>query len=127
MHRLFIAWAECVLLGIVVSGGLAQDQSPPTNPVNEIKVTAKKYVFNPKVITVKQGQHVKLVITALDRDHGFKLAAFNIDEKLKKGKPTIVEFTADQAGTFPFHCSDFCGIGHPRMKGKLVVEELLEP
>jgi cytochrome c oxidase subunit II len=87
-----------------------------------IQVTAKKYEFNPSVITVKQGQHVKLEITAIDRDHGFKLAAYSIEQKLKKGVATPVEFTADKAGTFPFECSEFCGLGHGHMKGKLVVE-----
>lgn len=94
----------------------------PAQEVNEIKVTAKKYEFNPNVIKVKQGDHVRLVITATDRDHGFKLEAFNIDQELRKGEPATVEFTADKAGTFPFQCSKFCGLGHKRMKGQLVVE-----
>jgi cytochrome c oxidase subunit II len=100
----------------------AQETTPAAADGDTIQVTAKKYEFNPSVITVKQGQHVKLVITATDRDHGFKLAAYNIDQKLKKGVATPVEFTADKAGTFPFECSEFCGLGHGRMKGKLVVE-----
>jgi SAM-dependent methyltransferase len=63
-----------------------------------------------------------LVVTALDHDHGFKLEAFNIDQLLKKGDAVTIEFTADKAGTFPFECSHFCGLGHKRMKGELVVE-----
>jgi len=93
-------------------------QTPPT----EIKVTAKKYEFNPSSIKVKLGDHARLVITALDHDHGFKLDAFKIDQLLKKDEPVTVEFTADKAGTFPFECSHFCGLGHKRMKGELVVE-----
>jgi cytochrome c oxidase subunit 2 len=89
----------------------------------EIKVTARKYRFDPNVITVKKGEQIKLVITALDHDHGFKLEAFNINQELKKGDPTVIEFTADKAGTFPFQCSHFCGLWHPKMKGRLVVEE----
>ena len=100
----------------------AQEGAPAAAGGDTIQVTAKKYEFNPSVITVKQGQHVKLVITATDRDHGFKLAAYNIDQRLKKGVPTPVEFTADKAGTFPFECSVVCGLGHGHMKGKLVVE-----
>lgn len=101
---------------------LAQETGP-----REVQVTAKKYEFNPNLLTVKKGDHVKLIMTALDRDHGFKLEAFNINQKLKKGAPTTVEFVADKAGTFPFQCSDFCGLGHGRMKGKLVVEETPNP
>lgn len=89
---------------------------------HEIQMTAKRYEFDPNVITVKKGDHVKLIITALDRDHGFKLDAFGINQKLLKGDPTTIEFTADKAGTFPFQCSEFCGIHHGKMKGKLVVE-----
>ena len=92
-----------------------------TAAVPQTSMTAKKYEFEPSVIKVKKGDHVKLVITALDRDHGFKLEAF-IDQKLKKGQPTEVEFTADRPGAFPFQCSRFCGKGHRKMKGELIVE-----
>ena len=98
-------------------------QEPATSGVHEIKMTAKKYQFDPNTITVKKGEKVRLVITALDRDHGFKLDAYDINQKLKKGDPATIEFTADKAGTFPFQCSDFCGLGHGKMKGKLIVEE----
>ena len=108
----------------VAAAAVAQEPAPAGGGEGaEIKVTARKYQFDPNVITVKKGDHVKLVITALDRDHGFKLEAFNIDQKLKKGDPATIEFTADKAGTFPFRCSDFCGMGHRKMKGKLVVQE----
>ncbi len=117
-----------IVLAALVVGALAIVASPITpaqeagNTI-EIKMTARKYKFEPNTITVKKGQQVKLIITAVDHDHGFKLEAFNIDQRLKKGDPTTVEFTADKAGTFPFECSVFCGLGHKRMKGKLVVEE----
>jgi cytochrome c oxidase subunit 2 len=102
-------------------------QEPPgsltPDKVYEIQMTARKYEFNPCLITVKKGEHVRLIITALDRDHGFKLEAFGINQKLKKGDPATIEFTADRVGTFKFQCSVFCGFGHGRMKGKVVVEE----
>ena len=85
-------------------------------------MTAKKYEFSPNVVKVKKGDHVRLVITALDREHGIKIEAFKINQKLPKGEAVTVEFTADQAGTFPFKCSDFCGLGHGKMKGELIVE-----
>src|SRR6266478_5550960 len=89
-------------------------QSPEAN---EIKVTARKFEFDPNAIHVKKGDHVKLLITAVDHDHGFKLESFKIEQLLKKGETTTVEFTADQAGTFPFACAHFCGLGHRKMKG----------
>jgi cytochrome c oxidase subunit 2 len=88
----------------------------------EIRVTAKKYEYDPAVVTVRQGDRVKLIITALDHDHGFKIDAFHVDEVLKKGEPATIEFTVDMPGTFPFQCSQFCGLGHKGMKGELIVE-----
>jgi len=101
---------------------LAQENTAATAP-HEIQVSAKKYEFTPKEIHVKKGEHVKLVITATDHDHGFKLPAFKVEQKIKKGETATVEFVADQAGTFPFRCSVVCGFGHHGMKGTLVVEE----
>jgi hypothetical protein len=53
---------------------------------------------------------VKLVITARDREHGFKLAAFHIDRRLPNGEAV------------PFQRSVFCGMGHKIMTGQLIVE-----
>ena len=100
----------------------AQDAGQGAAEPGVIKMTAKKYAFEPDAIKVKKGDHVKLVVTSLDHDHGIKLQAFHIDRKLPKGQSVTIEFDADQAGTFPFECSVFCGLGHKKMKGQLTVE-----
>jgi cytochrome c oxidase subunit 2 len=107
--------AVLTVLGII---GHAQSGAS----AGEISMTAKKYEFTPNIVTVRKGDKVRLVITALDHEHGFRIEAFHIDQKLPKGSPVTVEFVADQAGTFPFQCSQFCGLGHKNMKGSLVVE-----
>ncbi len=113
------AWKVAIVLAAIWAaagpGGRAQS-------AGEIQMTAKKYEFSPDTITVKKGDPVRLVITATDRDHGIKIAAFHVDKKLPKGEAVTVEFTADQVGAFPFECSKFCGMGHGKMKGKIVVE-----
>jgi cytochrome c oxidase subunit II len=96
---------------------------PQGGEVREFKVTARKYKYDPNVITVKQGDKVRLIITAIDHNHGFKLDEYGINQVLKKGDPTTIEFTADKPGTFVFRCSVFCGLGHHKMKGKLIVEK----
>jgi cytochrome c oxidase subunit II len=90
---------------------------------HEFQITSSKYDFSPSSLHVKKGDHVRLVIAALDHDHGFRLDEFHINEKIEKGKTVMVEFRADKTGTFPFRCSNFCGLGHRGMKGTLVVEE----
>jgi cytochrome c oxidase subunit II len=106
-----------LLIGLGAATASARQGAP-----DGIQVSARKYEFDPSVIKVKQGDHVKLVITATDRDHGFRLEGYDVEQRLVKGVPTTVEFTADKAGTFAFECSVVCGLGHRKMKGQLVVE-----
>jgi cytochrome c oxidase subunit 2 len=112
-------FATLALAAFAVMGGMAQDASPTASG---IKMTAMKYNFDPNVVRAKKGEHVRLVITALDRDHGFKLEEFHIEQRLPKGVAVTVEFVVDQAGAFPFECSVFCGLGHKKMRGQLIVE-----
>ena len=118
MNRLNVTLAAAALF----AGSAYLAERPLVGDDSEIRVTARKYEFSPNEIKVKRGDHIRLVITALDRSHGFKLEVFHVDQKLPKGEPVTVEFTADQAGTFPFECSHFCGLGHSKMKGYLTVE-----
>jgi len=110
-------------LALSLAGSIFAADDAPSAGVHEFTMTAKNYVFEPGVITVKKGEKVRLIITATDRDHGIKIEGYDIDQELKKGDPTTIEFTADKAGTFEFKCSVYCGMGHRKMKGKLVVEE----
>ncbi|MGH7173498.1 MAG: cupredoxin domain-containing protein [Gemmataceae bacterium] len=89
----------------------------------EIRVTARKYAFVPERITVKKGDRVRLLITAVDHAHGFRLDGYQINRLIKKGNTVIIEFVADKPGTFHFQCSHFCGLGHSKMHGELIVEQ----
>jgi cytochrome c oxidase subunit 2 len=102
---------------------VAKDAETGVQRVHEIQVTLRKYEFTPGSLRVRKGEQVKLVMTAADHDHGFKLDDFNINQKIPKGTTVVVEFTADKAGTFQFRCSSVCGLGHRNMKGALVVVE----
>jgi cytochrome c oxidase subunit 2 len=86
-----------------------------------IDIKAYKYAYDPGDITVHEGQKITLIITATDRQHGFRLDAFNINTKLPQGVPTTITFVADKVGEFPFKCTVFCGMGHFNMKGTLKV------
>ena len=52
---------------------VAKDAGTGTQGVHEIPVTLRKYEFSPGSLRVKKGERVKLVMTAADHDHGFKL------------------------------------------------------
>ena len=102
---------------------VARDAGTGAQRVHEIQVTLRKYEFSPGSLQVRKGEQVRLVMTAVDHDHGFKLDDFDINQKVPKGTTVVVKFTADKAGTFQFRCSNVCGLGHRNMKGTLIVEE----
>ena len=114
--------AVVALFAVIAPVSLAQNEPSGGEGVREIAMTAKKYEFSPSEIRAHPGETVRLVITSLDRKHGFKLDDFGIDRQLPKGEAVTIEFTANQAGNFPFRCSKFCGFGHGKMKGGLIVE-----
>jgi cytochrome c oxidase subunit 2 len=90
--------------------------------VKTIDVTASRFQFEPATISVAQGDSVRLRLHSADRSHAFAIKAFRVKALIPNGGETVtVEFIADQAGTFAFTCSEYCGAGHSRMKGKLVV------
>ena len=88
-----------------------------------ITMTAKKYEFTPSTITVVRGVPVRIEATAVDKTHGIEIKPFNVKVKLEKGQKTVIEFTPDRIGEFEIKCSEFCGLGHGHMKGKLIVTD----
>jgi cytochrome c oxidase subunit 2 len=88
-----------------------------------IKMTAKKFEYSPKEITLKKGVPVVLEITALDRLHGFFCPDLQIHADLLQGKVTRIRVVPVKTGVFAFHCDIVCGDGHEDMVGTITVKE----
>ena len=86
-----------------------------------IKVVAKKFVFVPAEIHVRQGETVVFQLTAPDVPMGFSLADFSMRTDVIPGKVAMLEVTPDRTGSFTFVCDIFCGSGHEDMSGTLIV------
>ncbi|MDQ6595822.1 cytochrome C oxidase subunit II [Bacillus salipaludis] len=93
-------------------------KSASTGKVVTIKVMAKDFEYDKKVIHVKKGDKVRITLQSNDGGHGFALPAFNVNIQGNKS----AEFTANKTGTFEYHCSVVCGAGHSKMTGKLIVD-----
>jgi len=74
--------------------------------------------FNPSTITVNSGDDLKLLVTALDEDHDFRMDDFAIVEQLKKFQEAIITIKPQMQGTFEFRCVKNCG---PDAFGRLIV------
>jgi len=121
--RKFLVACVVVTLAAGVAAAASRTQTPgESKQVKEVQMTAKKYEYSPNVVEVAANTKIIFKITALDRQHGFEIAGSkNGCVKIKKGETATVEYLADKAGTFEFKCCVFCGLGHGRMKGKIVV------
>jgi cytochrome c oxidase subunit 2 len=115
--------AIIVLLAIgATSAAVWARQLAGGGDVKTIDVTASRFQFEPATISVAQGDNVRLRLHSVDRSHAFAIKAFRVKALIPNGGETVtVEFVADQAGTFAFTCSEYCGTGHSEMKGTLVV------
>jgi cytochrome c oxidase subunit II len=134
-----LAWIGLVVAVFAAPALARQPAGSGPASVQVIEMTAQKYHYSPSTLRVKEGAKVVLRITALDHDHGFKISRYPEGDKqkavpgllfsssqdkwlIKKAHTETVEFVATRPGTYEFRCSHFCGFGHSRMKGQLVVE-----
>ena len=87
-----------------------------------IPVVARKFVFIPNEITVRQGESVVLEFTAPEVAMGFFAPELGLRALLVPGEVARVPFTVDKPGRYDFLCDVFCGDGHEGMNGHLVVQ-----
>lgn len=103
----------------------AATQKDAEKNIVDISMTAKQYEFVPgtaEPIRVKRGDTVRIRAVATDVPHGIALPDYDITVGLPVNEEKTFEFVADKPGTFTFFCSVYCGEGHGRMKGTLIVE-----
>jgi cytochrome c oxidase subunit 2 len=87
-----------------------------------VTVVAKKFVFVPDEIHLKQGETVVIELTAPEVTMGFSAPELGIRTDIVPGVPTRVRLTPGKPGRFLFNCDVFCGSGHEDMDGVIVVE-----
>ena len=140
VRKLIVAVVTAVCVSMAVFwAAFAQAPTEQTATPQVIEISAKKYEFTPGEIHVKKGAHVELRVHSEDATHGVKLDLWpegatdkstpgllfdQPDEngKVKKGADQVVAFVAQEPGTYDFKCAKFCGFGHDKMKGKLIVD-----
>lgn len=111
-------------VGPVPEGGFP----PPTieivngRPERTIHMGVRQYAWDPSVITVKQGELVRLIVHNADVQHGLVIPELNVLNIDIPPEGAVIEFEASKAGTFVFFCSYYCGEGHSEMRGKIIVE-----
>lgn len=108
----------CVLLA-ALSVAVAQTAEP--YPIRTIDVALSRFAFEPERIEVRVGERVRLDIRSMDSAHGFQVKELDLDAHLTAHGHTVLELTPKRAGEYRIACSEYCGIGHSRMKARLIV------
>jgi len=122
VRPLALSGTGAALLALAAGLGLAGSGVRAAEEPKVIAVTAKRFEFSPKELTLKVGETVRLQLTTEDVTHGFFAKPLGIDEVIVPGKTTEVLVTPKAAGRYTTICDHFCGAGHGGMKMTIVVE-----
>ena len=85
-------------------------------------VISQAWQFTPSEIRVPAGAEVTFVVASQDVIHGFMIPQTRVNGMVIPGRITELTQTFDEPGEHTIICHEFCGIGHNRMYGKVVVE-----
>ena len=83
----------------------------------EAWVIAQTWAFTPREITVPVGAEVKIHVTSPDVQHGMKIIDTNVNMQIVPGQVSVLTYTFDEVGEFPYICHEYCGQGHAAMWG----------
>jgi cytochrome c oxidase subunit II len=140
MQKLSLVLFAGLLLGIGARSSFGRSPQAEAQP-QVIEVSANKYEFTPAEIHVKQGAKVELKVHSTDETHGIELDLYpegakdkktpglvfstpSTNGKVAKGEDQVLDFVGQLPGTYNFKCAKMCGMGHGRMKGKLIVDPI---
>jgi len=116
-RREALAYLAAALAGIA---GAAVVRATPAAP-RVVRITARRFAFEPRVIELKRGEPVVLELATLDRRHGFDAPTLGLQADLVPGETVRVPLLPDRAGRHGFVCNVFCGEGHDEMDGEIMV------
>jgi heme/copper-type cytochrome/quinol oxidase subunit 2 len=106
------------LLAGPISRLFAQDQAPNRR---EFLITARDYRFSPDRLDVMQDDLVKLTVESADVAYSFTIDEYRLSRRIPAGGKTVIEFRADQAGSFDFYSNMTSDARHAKMRGQLTV------
>lgn len=72
------------------------------------------------------GKPVKALLRSVDVIHDFYVPEMRAKMDLVPGQVSYIWFTPTRTGTFEILCAELCGVGHPQMRGTVVVQEQSE-
>lgn len=118
-----------VLFWFIGFDQFARMRIPPEKTFN-VYVTGKQWMWNfaytngtgsSGTMYVPAQTPVKLIITSRDVIHSFFVPEFRLKMDAVPGRFTTLWFEAEEPGTYPILCTEYCGMAHSTMRGEVVV------
>jgi cytochrome c oxidase subunit II len=69
------------------------------------------------------GQPVRVLLRSVDVIHDFYVPEFRAKMDMIPGMVTYFWLTPTRTGSFEILCAELCGVGHPQMRGTVVVDD----
>ena len=123
------------VFGALLAVAIGHSQAEPGE--RTIRISARRYAYDPPRITVNRGDTIHLKLSSKDVIHGFYLEGYDIDATIVPQQKAVrvkhplsnrpqeevetVTFVADRRGKFRYRCSHTCGSMHPFMTGEMIV------
>ncbi len=105
-------------------GGAGVEEGVLVDGVREFSISAQQWYYEPVIIKVNPGETVRFMVTSQDIMHGFAINEVGVNLPLSPGVAVSHEVVIPPnlaEGTYTMYCSIFCGIGHPFMKGSIII------
>lgn len=109
-----------LLVGVLLLAGW---KGATPAPDQTVAVTVSREGFQPRDISVRKGETVRLAIKTADGEHCFAVDDLRVEKRVLPGRTTTVDVTPDKAGTFPFYCCLESGAAADKQRGRLTVTE----
>ena len=115
---ILIGTGACLLAGSASRLFAGQDQAPNRR---EFSISASDYRFVPDRLEVMQDDLVKLTVVSADVAYSFTIDEYRLSRRIPAGGKAVIEFRADQVGTFDFYSNMTSDARHAKMRGQLTV------
>jgi plastocyanin len=80
--------------------------TPTTSHTDSFTITATNFTYNPKDITVKKGDTVKITLVNSNGVHDLVVDGYNVRTNIiQGGQSQTITFVANQSGDFQYYCS----------------------
>jgi cytochrome c oxidase subunit 2 len=124
-----------VMVMFVWGADLFLDETIPPAGAEDIYVVGKQWMWKVQhpsgrreinELHVPVGRAVKITHTSQDVIHSFYIPAFRIKQDSVPGQYRTMWFEPTKPGVYHLFCAEYCGTGHSRMIGRVVVMEDME-